>query len=146
MLFFRVYTKRNFITRRSPRTLLPRFHRNALDVLLRSPLTPRDSPLTHIESTLTRNPASVASKGLTDNLSLLNATLTKNRGEGFCPPSVPDLKLTMRSQVTVASGSLPARIQTMVVDLEPQTPAGKSWNFFRYACSADARCALRMYN
>src|SRR5713226_3660068 len=40
------------------------------------------APLTYLESTLTREPISVASEELTERVSLLSATLTKNRGRG----------------------------------------------------------------
>jgi hypothetical protein len=39
-------------------------------------------PVTSLDATLTRPPVSVDSKPLTGTLSLLDATLTKNRGEG----------------------------------------------------------------
>jgi hypothetical protein len=47
------------------------------------PGTPRlCKPVTHLESTLARNPISVAFKRLTGNPTLLESTLMKNRGEG----------------------------------------------------------------
>jgi hypothetical protein len=51
-------------------------------------------PLSLLEATLTRHPISVHSKGLTENLTPLDATLTRNWGEGgtsFNPKTSPSL-------------------------------------------------------
>jgi hypothetical protein len=44
-------------------------------------------PVSPLEATLTKHSASVHSKRLTQTLSLLEATLTKNREEGIYPPT-----------------------------------------------------------
>jgi hypothetical protein len=54
--------------------------------------------LTLLEATLTHPPLNVASKGLTGNLTSLESTFTKNRGEGYPLPQPPrNLYATTRS-------------------------------------------------
>jgi hypothetical protein len=64
------------------------------------PLIRSDVPLSPLSATLTRMPLSVHSKRLTGNLTPLDATLTKKRGEEGVPSFKPESFLSHQHAVT----------------------------------------------
>jgi hypothetical protein len=77
------------------------------------------APLSPLAATLTDHPASVANKRLTVNLTPLDATLTKNRGEGQVSPFEPFNLQTFQP----ANGSVPNSLpHTFLANPQQLTP------------------------
>jgi hypothetical protein len=101
VLFFPVYPNphpRSLCSSPAPVAALPVFPQDA--PVSHTKFQPPPKPaLTHLNATLTSHPASVASKGFTENLTPLEATLTKNTGVGVSP-AIPFQKWNSCSQPT----------------------------------------------